>query len=156
MHNFFFSSYWVSLYTFRTVSPSIIRCPRLYIQLQVASKQSMNLYDIHVKLYVQSWTPDDGRKDRPKHVEWYSINLKIVHLVGFTVEIYHDAWSHVCQNRYFVNSPATELINWRGMLWQVCLHFVADVTWFVVHIYIYIHTHTHTHTHTHIYIYIYI
>ena len=20
-------------------------------------------------LYVQSWTPDDGRKDRPKHVE---------------------------------------------------------------------------------------
>ena len=27
-------------------------------------------------LYVQSWTPDDGRKDRPKHVEWYSINSK--------------------------------------------------------------------------------
>jgi len=22
-------------------------------------------------LYVQSWTPDDGRKDRPKHVEYY-------------------------------------------------------------------------------------
>jgi len=27
-------------------------------------------------LYVQSWTPDDGRKDRPKHVEWYSVNSK--------------------------------------------------------------------------------
>ena len=27
-------------------------------------------------LYVQAWTPDDGRKDRPKHVEWYSINSK--------------------------------------------------------------------------------
>jgi hypothetical protein len=39
-------------------------------------------------LYVQSWTPDDGRKDRPKHVEWYSINSKIVHLVGFTTETY--------------------------------------------------------------------
>jgi hypothetical protein len=41
-----------------------------------ASKQSTNLYDICPKLYVQSWTPDDGRKDRPKHVEWYSINSK--------------------------------------------------------------------------------
>jgi len=27
-------------------------------------------------LYVQFWTPGDGRKDRPKHVEWYSINSK--------------------------------------------------------------------------------
>jgi hypothetical protein len=44
---------------------------------------------------VQSWTPDDGRQDRPKHVEWYSINWKKnVHLVGFTTEINHDARSH--------------------------------------------------------------
>jgi hypothetical protein len=35
---------------------------------------------------VESWTPDDGRKDRPKHVEWYPINSKIVHVVGFTIE----------------------------------------------------------------------
>jgi len=41
-----------------------------------ASMQSTNLYDIHLMLYVQSWTPDDGRKDHPKHVEWYSINSK--------------------------------------------------------------------------------
>jgi len=34
-----------------------------------ATKQSTNLYDIYLTLYVQSWTPDDGRKDRPKHVE---------------------------------------------------------------------------------------
>ena len=33
------------------------------------SLQSTNLYDIHPTLYVQFWTPDDGRKDRPKHVE---------------------------------------------------------------------------------------
>jgi len=37
--------------------------------LGTASKQSMNLSDIYLMLYVQSWTPDDGRKDRPKHVE---------------------------------------------------------------------------------------
>jgi len=52
-----------------------------------ASMQPQNLYDIYLMLCVQSWTPDDGRKDHPKHVEWYSVNLKIVHLVGFTVEI---------------------------------------------------------------------
>ena len=37
-----------------------------------ASMQSTNMM-----LYVQSWTSDDGRKDHPKHVEWYSINSKI-------------------------------------------------------------------------------
>ena len=31
---------------------------------------------MYLMLYVQYWTPDDGRKDRPKHVEWYSLNLK--------------------------------------------------------------------------------
>ena len=52
------------------------------------------MFDIYLLLYVQSWTPDDGRKDRPKHVECYSkINKfeKRVHLVGFTIEIYYDA-----------------------------------------------------------------
>jgi hypothetical protein len=52
-----------------------------------ASMQSTNLYDIYLTLYVQSWTPDDGRKDRPKHVERYSTtSKKMVHL-GFTIEI---------------------------------------------------------------------
>jgi len=51
-----------------------------------ASKQLINLYNINLILYVQSWTHDDGRKDRPKHVKWYSINSKTVHLVGFTTE----------------------------------------------------------------------
>jgi len=40
-------------------------------------------------LYVQSSTPDDGRKDRPKHVECHSTVNKfdtLVHLVGFTIE----------------------------------------------------------------------
>jgi len=59
----------------------------LSFQLVPTSKQSTNLYDIYLMLCVQSWTPDDGRKDRPTHSEWYSINSKIVHLVGFTIEI---------------------------------------------------------------------
>jgi len=60
------------------VSPSIIRSLRLYIQHQVHviyvlwvldSKQPQNMYDINLMLYVQSRTPDDGQRDRPKHVE---------------------------------------------------------------------------------------
>jgi len=30
------------------------------------------LFAIRLLLYVQSLTHDDGRKDRPKHVEFYS------------------------------------------------------------------------------------
>jgi hypothetical protein len=57
------------------------------MELVPTSKQSTNLYDIYLMLCVQFWTPDNGRKDRPKRVEWYSINSKIMHLVGFTIEI---------------------------------------------------------------------
>jgi len=41
-------------------------------------------------LYVRSCTPDDGGKDRPKHVECHSKINKfdtVVHLVGFTIGI---------------------------------------------------------------------
>jgi hypothetical protein len=82
---------------FRTVFLSIIRSSRLYTQHQVYV-----LYDIYLKLYVHFWSPDDGQKDRPKHVEWYSINSKIVHLVDFTIEIYQDARSHERQIRVAV------------------------------------------------------
>jgi len=41
----------------------------------LASRQQY-LFDKCLLLYVQSWSPDDGRKDRPKHVECHSkINL---------------------------------------------------------------------------------
>jgi len=37
-------------------------------------------------------TPDDGQRNCPKHVEFYSKNKfkKLVHLVGFTTRIYHE------------------------------------------------------------------
>ena len=40
------------------------------ISFPVANSQQ-NLFDIYLMLYVQSSTPDDGRKDRPKRVECY-------------------------------------------------------------------------------------
>jgi len=40
-------------------------------------------------------TADDGQRNRPKHVEFYSKNKfeKLVHQVGFIIRIYHDARS---------------------------------------------------------------
>jgi len=40
-------------------------------------------------------TPDDGQRNCPKQVEFYSKNKfeKLVHLVGFIIRIYHDARS---------------------------------------------------------------
>ena len=64
-----------------------------------ASKQSANLYDIYLLLCVQCWSPDDGQRDCPKHVEFYSKNKfeELVHLVGFIVRIYHDSQPSECQ-----------------------------------------------------------
>jgi len=43
--------------------------------------------------------PDDGQKTSPKHAEFYSKNKfeKLVHLVGFSIRIYHDTRSSECQ-----------------------------------------------------------
>ena len=40
-------------------------------------------------------TPDDGQRNCPKHVEFYSKNKfeKLVHLGGFIIRIYHEARS---------------------------------------------------------------
>jgi len=40
-------------------------------------------------------TPDDGQRNCPKHVEFYSKNKfeKLVHLAGFIIRIYHDTRS---------------------------------------------------------------
>jgi len=53
------------------------------------------------------WTPNDGQRNCPKHVEFYSKNKfeKLVQLVGFIIRNDHDAmpperqiraqWSHL-------------------------------------------------------------
>ena len=44
----------------------------------------------HIPLLCVQWkTPDDGRRNCPKHVEFYSKNKfeKVVHLVGFIIRI---------------------------------------------------------------------
>jgi len=46
----------------------------------------------HMPLLCVQWKiPDDGQRNCPKHVEFYSKNKfeKLVHLVGFIIRIYH-------------------------------------------------------------------
>ena len=54
-------------------------------------------------LCVERKTPDDGQKNCPKHVEFYSKNKfeKLVHLVGFIIRIYYDARSPERQIRQY-------------------------------------------------------
>jgi len=50
----------------------------------------------HIPLLCVQWkTPDDGQRNCPKHVEFYSKNKfeKLVHLFGFIIRMFHDAWS---------------------------------------------------------------
>jgi len=82
----------MTLYMFRTVFPSIIRSSRLYIQQQafvclLASRQQY-LCDKCLLLYVQSWNPDDGRKDHPKHVECHS-KIKYIWCIGAPTWFYY-------------------------------------------------------------------
>jgi hypothetical protein len=46
-------------------------CCMYSLELLTGSRQQY-LFDKCLLLYVQSWAPDDGRKDRPKHVEFHS------------------------------------------------------------------------------------
>ena len=122
MHLFLKSIFGIELYMFRTGFLSIIRnLSTVYtsigmchtgnadcllagsecsILIPLASSQQ-NLYDIHLLLCIQYYTPDDGQKTCWKHVELYSKNKfeKLVHLVGFIIRICHDARSSECQTK---------------------------------------------------------
>jgi len=64
------------------------------------SLRASSQHNLYVLLCVQWKTADDGQRNCPKHVEFYSKNKfeKLVHLVGFIVTIYHDARSPERQN----------------------------------------------------------
>ena len=69
------------------VCVQVVPCDRANyssILIPLASNQH-NLYDIYLLLCVQCWTPDDGQRCCPKHVEFHSKNKfeKLVHLFGF-------------------------------------------------------------------------
>ena len=57
--------------------------------------QSANLYDIYHYCVYSERTPDDGQRNCPKHVEFYSKNKfeKLVHLVDFIIRILDGLFS---------------------------------------------------------------
>jgi len=64
-----------TLYMFRTVFPSIIRSSKLRIKLSSIHPRQQQVATAvwHIPLlYTQFWAPDDGRKERPKHVECFT------------------------------------------------------------------------------------
>ena len=95
---------------FRMVFPSTIRSPRLYIQYQA---------------YVQSLTADGGRKDHPKHVEWYSIKSKNCASNWFyyrNVGHIHGSRVILCKSLTFSQRCGLELLFWVVTLchWVIC------------------------------------
>ena len=74
---------------FWIVPLSIIRCSSLYTQQWCMSYRFAVSKPVrHISLLCVQWkTPDDGQKNCPKHVEFYSKNKfkKLVHLVGFII-----------------------------------------------------------------------
>jgi len=70
-----------------------------------ACEQAVSTLLWHIPLLCVQWkTPDDGQRNCPKHVEFYSENKfeKLVHTVGFIIRIYHDARSPERQNWLFI------------------------------------------------------
>jgi len=71
-----------------------LRAESDFVLILLASyQQTCMTYTIVV--FTVKKTPDDGDRNCPKHVEFYSKNKfeKLVHLVGFIIRIYHDARS---------------------------------------------------------------
>jgi len=85
------------------------------ILIPLASSQQ-NLYDIYLLLCVQCWTSDDGQRNSPKHVEFYSKNKfeKLLRLVCFIIRICHDARSSECKKKkitfYFASFVTSSLL----------------------------------------------
>jgi len=107
MHQFLKFIFGIKLYMFWTVPLSIIGSFSLYTQQWYMSYRSAdNLRAVpswscsqavsrpvwHIPLLCVQWkTADDGQRNCPKHVEFYSKNKfeKLVHLVGFIVRKKH-------------------------------------------------------------------
>ena len=116
MHQFLKFIFGIKLYMFRTVSLSIIRSFSLYTRQwylcwQLASRiRTERQLSAQIPLPCVQWkTPDDGQRNCPKHVEFYSKNKfeKLVHLVCFIIRICHDARSPERQIRPHLLEPST-------------------------------------------------
>jgi len=90
---------------FRTVPLSIIRSLAMYIQQWYMSCRFAGKLSAHIPLlYVQWKKPDDGQRNCPKHVEFYSKNKfeKLAHLVCFIIRILKYIQVFISYFKYFL------------------------------------------------------
>jgi len=88
----------MKLYMFRTVSLSIIRSPfTVHSAMVYVTQLSTNLCDIYHCWVYSEWTPDDGQRHCPKHVEFHAKNkfAKLVHLVGLIIKKFFMMHGHM-------------------------------------------------------------
>jgi hypothetical protein len=103
-------------------------------QVMPTASSRYNLYDIYLLLCVQCWTPDDGQRNCPKHVEFYSKNKfeKLVHLVGFIIRI-RTVWSSTFARwdfLYWVQDADERIQSWlhhKNILWDYRLNIMTRI-----------------------------
>ena len=112
-----------------TVPPSIIRSFSLYTQQWYMKYRFAD--SLRALLCVQWKTPDDRQRNRPIHVEFYSKNKseKLVHLVGFIISIYHNAWSLECQILYMYHFLFTNMCIFMKKTENVKFHTGHKLQW---------------------------
>ena len=98
MHQFLKFNFGRKFYMFRTVPLSIVGSFSPYTQqcyMSYGWQLSAKLYDIYHSCMYSEKKPDDGQRNYPKHVEFYSKNKfeKLVHLVGFILRIFWRCYS---------------------------------------------------------------
>jgi hypothetical protein len=131
---------------FRTVPLSIIRSFSLYTQRWYMSYRfadslrtgsgwnwpcslAVSKTVWHIPLLCVQWKiPDDGQRNCPKHVEFYSKNKfeKLVHL-GFIIRIYHAVRSPERQ------IPEYYCVKILPIVWFAPSQFVAIIYWNLFH-----------------------
>ena len=124
---------------------SIIRSFSLYTQqwymsyrfsdsLRVGScSQAVSKPVWHIPLLCVQWkTPDDGERNCPKHVEFYSKNKfeELVHIVGFLITIYHDARSPERQNRFCYMPEHAQVMRQQARTDWCCLFWFKQCFWY--------------------------
>jgi len=67
-------------------------------------KKTCMIYQYTIAMCTVKKTPDDGQRNCPKHVEFYSKNKfeKLLHIVVFLIRIYHDPRSPERQKKKLV------------------------------------------------------
>jgi len=113
MHKFLKFILGMKLYMFQTVPLSIIRSFSLDQDGTAvpswSCSQAVSKPVWHIPLLCVQWkTPDDGRRNCPKHIEFHSKNIfeKFVHLVGFIIRNFIAMHGHMnvklYENAFFI------------------------------------------------------